>query len=372
MFCGPAWGLDATTPRYIFSTFRNADKTKLYITTSFDGRRFDILSGAHVYSPPAPGQVRDPSLIRLQDAWYVCHTAGSKLGNVPYFSILRSVDLVNWVKVTDVSTASVPNTNYTWAPEWFRDDDGSVHIIVGMSAWPSREFVMYEMHPTNAELTQWSAPEPLTGTAFPSFTHQPDPTLPQYVGAYDGHIIKRGDEYHITYFDVATSSILAAKALSLLGPYSIYKSGNWQGIGTYKEGGTMIPLGGANWRYYYADVYTSTMYSIESQNDWATWSAPALLDSDFVFNHGTVVFNPDLPALRPTIAPLSGGRMRLGFPGVNRNGYRLETSPDLLVWTAEGAVIQGVGGEEAVDHDPLGADKLFYRIRWLPFHVPVE
>lgn len=371
-FGGVAWALDATTPRFLFSTFRNADKTKLYIATSFDGRRFDILGGSHVYTAPAPEQIRDPSLIRLEDAWYVCHTAGTKLGNAPYFSVLRSVDLVNWVKVADVSTASVPNTNYTWAPEWFRDEDGSVHVIVGMSPWQSREFVMYEMHPTQTAMTEWSVPQRLTGAAFPEFAHQPDPLQPQWVGDYDAHIIKRGGEYHITYFDVETSYIHAAKAPTLLGPYTPYKTGDWLGIGNAKEGGTMVSLEGANWRFYYANAITSTMYYVESADDWATWTPPALLNSDLVFNHGTVIFNPDLPGFRTSIEPLLSGRMRLRFPGVNKNGYRLETSPDLLVWTPEGGVIQGAGGEAVVEHEPGGAGRWFYRVLWLPFHVPVE
>lgn len=367
-----ACALDPTTPRFIFSTFRGSTQQELYMATSFDGRRFEILTGAPVYTSPAGDRLRDPSIIKLGDAWYVCHTAGPSLGNVAYFRILRSVDLVNWTKVTDVSTASVPNTNYTWAPEWFQDDDGSVHIIVGMSPYKSREFVMYEMHPTNADMTSWSEPQKLAGPAFPTFIHQPNPSLPQYVGAYDAHIIKRAGEYYITYFDVPTSLMLAAKASALLGPYTLHKTGNWLGIGTYKEGGTMVPLGGTNWRFYYANAITSTMYYVESQNDWATWSAPTLLDSDVVFNHGTVVFNPDLPELRPSISPLTGGQMRLRFPGVNRNGYQLEISSDLLGWTPEGGVIQGSGAEELVDHDPQGLEKLFYRIRWLPFHVAVD
>jgi|GEM_PF-3560848 len=367
--CFGAQALDSSTPRYYFATFDNTDQTKLYITASFDGRKFSTLTGAHVYTAPLPDTLRDPSIIRLPDAWYICHTAGN-FGNVTYFTVLRSTDLINWTKVTDVSTASIPNTRFTWAPEWFQDEDGSVHIIVGVSYWMSREFAMFAIHPTNASLTTWSAPQRLTGSAFPTFIHNPNPDTPQYVGAYDAHIIKRSGEYYITYFDVNTSYIFCAKSPALTGPYTPFKTGNWQGIGSYKEGGTMVSLGGPSWRFYYADAIFSKMYYIESGDNWVTWSPATLLDSTIVFNHGTVVYNPSLPEFKTTLEPLDGGSMRVRFPAVNKNGYRLETSSDLMTWNQVGSVMEGLGGEMAIDHNPLGAPRMFYRIRWLPFHTP--
>ncbi|MDX6767774.1 MAG: hypothetical protein SFU85_13405 [Candidatus Methylacidiphilales bacterium] len=373
VFCGMtrAWSLDATTPRYYFATFSNSAQTQLYLASSFDGRRFDPLTGGPVFTTTSPETLRDPSIIKLPDAWYVCHTAGSNLGNAAYFTILRSTDLVNWTKVIDVSTAGIPNTNYTWAPEWFRDDDGSLHILFSVSPLITREHRLYEIHPTSSgQWSSWSAPTELTGSAFPSFTHPPGSTT--FVGYYDAYVVKRGGEYHLFYFDVSTSCIQWAKSNALTGPYAVVRGGNWQGIGAYKEGGTMVHLGGTNWRFYFADAIYSRMSYVESTNDWANWNAPVLMDSPVVFNHGTVVFNPSLPELKPSLEILPGLQVRLRFPGVNKNGYQVESSPDLVTWTSLGSVIQGAGAEVLTDHDPAGAGRLFYRVKWLPFHLPLD
>jgi hypothetical protein len=364
-----AWSLGPDDPRYVFATFHNGTQTKLYITSSFDGRRFNPLTGGPVYTSPGTDRLRDPSIVRLPDAWYVCHTAGSRLGNAPYFTILRSTDLVNWTKITDVSMAAVPGTQYTWAPEWVVEEDGSVHILVSVSPLITREHRIYEIHPSvPGQWTTWSDPVELTGTAFPAFTHPPGSTT--YVGYYDPYVVKRNGVYHLFYFDVSTGCIHCATAASLTGPYTVLKSGNWLGIGTFKEGGTMLHLGGSRWRFYFANAITSTMYFTESANDWATWTPPALLQSDVVFNHGTVVFNPALPAFKASVETVGASQRRIRFPGVNKNGYQIETSPDLQTWSAYGPVLQGTGGEVAVDHDTGGAERLFYRVQWLPFHVP--
>lgn len=361
--------LDSSTPRYYFATFRNDQQTKLYLTSSFDGRSFTTMTGSAVYTSPLPETLRDPSIIKLADGYYVCHTTGTNLGNAPYFSILKSTDLVNWIKVTDVSMASIPNTNYTWAPEWYQDEDGSVHILVSVSPLITREHRLYEIHPTvSGSWTAWSAPVELTGTAFPAFSHPAGSIA--WVGYYDAYVVKRSGEYYLFYFDVSTSFIHCAKAPSLTGPYTAIKTGNWQGIGYYKEGGTMIHLGGSSWRFYFANAITSTMYFTESADNWVTWTAQQALGSSAVFNHGTVIFNTSLPAFEGRVTAESGGVMRTSFPAINKNGYRVQWSNDLITWNTIGADIQGTGGWMSRDHSPGSSPKTFYRVKWLPFHVP--
>ncbi len=184
---------DPDTPRFLMSTFRNADQTKLYIAESFDGRAYRPVGGAHVYQTTDGTLIRDPSMMRHKGFWYVCHTSGplGGLGRADYFRVLRSPDLVNWTHLKDVSMAAVPNTRHTWAPEWFLDDDGSVHVVMSVSYWWTNEHVLYEIHPVDPDdlAGEWSEPVRLHGPAFPEFV--PNLVTPQLVGVYDPYVLKK-------------------------------------------------------------------------------------------------------------------------------------------------------------------------------------
>jgi len=369
---------DPDTPRFILSTFRNADQTKLYIATSFDGRHYEPVTGAPVYTVTDGTGLRDPSLIRHQGLWYICYTAGpvGGLGQADYFRIISSADLVNWTHVKDVSLRAVPHTRYTWAPEWFVEHDGRLHVLVSVSHWPTNEHELYEIHPMDAAdiAGEWSSPVRLHGPAFPEFarTFAPEGTQAnaQRVGAYDAYVRKIGGLYHLWYFNRPTSSLAHATAPSLTGPYTSTVTTNLYGTGSWKEGQTMMPLGGRAWRFTYADAITSTLYYVESADDWATWTTPQKLGSPEgnMFNHGTVIYNPYMPDFRARTGAEVHDGMSISFPTLKFNRYQVQWSENLLDWYNESAgLIEGNGETVQILRPFAGDQRRFYRVQWLPF-----
>jgi len=369
---------DSDTPRFILSTFRNADQTKLYIATSFDGRHYEPITGAPVYTVVDGTGLRDPSLIRHQGLWYICYTAGpvGGLGRADYFRIISSADLVNWTHVKDVSLAAVPHTRYTWAPEWFVEEDGRVHVLVSASHWYTNEHQLYELHPLDlGDLAgPWSDPVRLHGSAFPEFTPSKSPESTQdqsqRVGAYDEYVLKLGQIYHLWYFNRPTSSLAHATAPALTGPYTPTVVSNLYGTGTWKEGQTMIYLGGAAWRFTYANAITSTLHYVESADNWMTWTTPQELGSpqDKVFNHGTVIFNPHQPRFQARVGELAESGFSISFPTLKLNRYMVQWSPDLTNWYNEpDGQIEGSGHHVRIARTTTGQDRRFYRVEWLPF-----
>lgn len=369
---------DPDTPRFILSTFRNAAQTKLYIATSFDGRNYAPVTGQPVYTVTDGTGLRDPSIIRHRGVWYICYTAGpvGGLGFADYFRIIASSDLLNWSHVKDVSMAAVAHTRYTWAPEWFVEEDGTIHVLVSVSHWPTNEHELYEIHPMDAAdmAGEWSEPVRLHGPAFPEFTRTftPEGTQQnaQRVGAYDAYVLKIGALYHLWYFNRPTSSLSHATAPSLTGPYTSTVTSNLYGTGSWKEGQTMMPLGGRAWRFTYADAITSTLYYVESADDWATWTLPQKLGSpeEKVFNHGTVIYNPHVPDFRARAGAGAHEGMSISFPTLKFNRYQVQWSEDLVQWYDEAVgTIEGNGETVQILRPYAGHDRRFYRVQWLPF-----
>jgi len=241
--------------------------------------------------------------------------------------------------------AGVSGTQYTWAPEWFANDDGSLHVLVSASPWATNEHVIYEIHPLDPDnlAGNWSDPMRLTGSAFPIFAPAIDSS--QRVGAYDPYVLKLNGVYHLWYFNRPTSSLAHATAPTLLGPYTADATVNLYGTGSWKEGETMTHLGGTTWRFTYANAITSTLYYIESTNDWATWSAPTALGSPegIIFNHGTVMYNPAAPRFTMEVAPTTEGDLQLTFPSLKQNGYQFEWSTNLIDWFEDSDPFEGDG-----------------------------
>ena len=364
----------ADTPRFLLSTFRNADQTKLYIAESYDGRYYEPRGGEHVHEVSGSDRIRDPSLTRYNGRWYVCHTAGV-FGNVDYFRVMSSADLQTWTHEKNVSMSAISGTLYTWAPEWFIDRDGSLHVLVSVTGSPamSYEHVLYETHPLDPDdlSGEWSSPVRLHGGAFPEF--EPSPDGVQRVGAIDAYVVIKDGTYYMVFSNRPTSSMALASSPSLIGPWTMLVDGQLWGTGVYKEGHCLIHLGGAIWRLSFADAIASKLYYIESRDDWATWTEPALLGSPdgLVFNHGTVIHNPEASRFAAGIVERGGaGTLTARVPTFKQNWYQWETSATLAAdsWLPAGDPIEGDG--TPLDREfslPADNDNLFLRARWLPF-----
>lgn len=189
--------------RFVMSHFKGdggGGDERLYISWSADGLNWTALNnGQPVWQPPNWGGfvnvVRDPTIIFHDGYYWVAYTSGN-YGKGTTYGLVKSTDLLNWTFVTLVN-AALPNSTdqLTWSPIFFEDGDGSIHVIVainpvgGSQYNPIPTMRVHEMHPLNADWTQWSAPIPLQ--------------LPD-TNNNDCWVWKEGLTYHAAYADFST------------------------------------------------------------------------------------------------------------------------------------------------------------------------
>lgn len=358
----------ACADRFLLATFNNTEQ-QLRVLDSTNAASFEGYARGTSYTPPVGNNLRDPSIVYYGGRYLLCHTAGN-FGGVNYFSVLASPNAKTWTHLVDVSMASIGNVRWTWAPEWFLDDDGSLHVLVSASTTEqiTIKHIIYELHPINAnDLTLWSNPVPVTGpSAFPPWT-----TSDTWVGTYDPYVVKRGNAYWMFFFNVRSSTIeLARSTNSLTGPYEPQKTNNWQGIGTYKEGPTVLYLGGGRWRMIYADAIGSFLSYTDSTNNWQSWSLPQPVSmpgapTNFTVNHGTLVIPQGGLELGTSITARSSGGFDLRFTATLGDLYRLRTTTDLSNWSTSRLIGPTVEGEVVEPVGTNGSARQFWRLERL-------
>ncbi|HEU4325580.1 MAG TPA: glycoside hydrolase family 43 protein [Roseiflexaceae bacterium] len=272
LLAGPSPRVAAqTTSRYTMTAFTNSSESNMYVYESLNAANYSLLRGP-AFTPPS-GLIRDPSVLKHTDGrYYVVYTT-NWTGNTIGFA--SSSDRVNWTFFQNI-TLPVPSTGSTWAPEWFKDSDGSIHIIVSLSQnGTGGPFQPYKITALNSALTSWSAASPLSGLA------------PNYI---DTFLVKIGGTYHAFTKNETTKYIEYATATSLTGPYTFVGTGNWAGWGNWLEGPALVQLDGGAWRIYFDAYTTSKYYSSDSANGFQSWTARAELPglSGFV-RHLTVL-----------------------------------------------------------------------------------
>jgi hypothetical protein len=116
------------------------------------------------------------------------------------------------------------------------------------------------MTATNAALTTWSTPTPLAG-------------IPNtYI---DTFIVKIGSTYHAFLKSTVNMSIDFARASSLTGPYTIWKTGNF--VSYDGEGPALVALDNGGWRMYFDGFRVRKYWFTDSYDTFQTWSTPAEL-----------------------------------------------------------------------------------------------
>lgn len=106
----------------------------LYAGVSLDGTSFSGVEKRLLYgSWPNPGaQVRDPSVIFYQGNFVVAYT-GDNFGQVPWFGMAQSSNLVDWSQLSNVVPSGFSGTvNNIWAPEWLVDE-GRYFLVLRIS-----------------------------------------------------------------------------------------------------------------------------------------------------------------------------------------------------------------------------------------------
>jgi hypothetical protein len=232
--------------RFVMSHFRadgGGGDERLYISISSDGLNWTALNnGLPVWEPvnwsPVSNVVRDPSIIHANGFYWVAYTSGF-IGAQASFGLVKSTDLLHWTFVGDVSTV-VPGgaDELTWGPFLFQDGDGSVHIFVSINPTGGSHFEVvpgmhsHELHPLNADFTQWSVPVPLT--------------LPN-TNTNEFWAWKEGTTYHAIYVDFGQGgAYIHVTATDLLGTW-----GNAKNLGfNSQEGGFMLRKPEGGYRFY--------------------------------------------------------------------------------------------------------------------------
>ncbi|WNV88347.1 glycoside hydrolase family 43 protein [Umezawaea sp. Da 62-37] len=260
--------------RYTMTAFTNSSESNMYVYRSTDGANFDLAKGP-AYTPPS-GLIRDPSIMKHTDGrYYLAYTTGWT-GNT--IGLARSDNQVDWTFLRNI-TLPTANLTRTWAPEWFTDSDGSVHLVVSLSVDGGATFRPHELRALDSGLSSWSTPAPLNGLG------------PNYI---DTFVVKIGSTYHAFVKNETTKYIEYATATSLTGAYTFRGTGNWAGWGSTLEGPALVKLDNGGWRLYF-DAYSSGhYYSTDSHDGFASWTAKADLPgglSGFV-RHLTVLREP--------------------------------------------------------------------------------
>jgi hypothetical protein len=256
----------------------NVEGEQLWLSTSGDADSF-----APMGRPIATaGRSRDQDILYAYGRYFLAYTKAPAFGVVSTgFGLKVSDDLQTWTSLSDVDfAAAVPTVKRVWGPWWLQDVD-QPRVLVAITTTNSDlgPFVMYETHPTNATMTTWSAPVPLTGT------------LPTSV--FDFGAVRVGTGWVALYKDNNTEWICRATASDILGPWTPTHTGDWMGAGAslgvsppHMEGPHVEKLPNGNWRCWW-DRYLMPGFSdfrnaTEYYQDTATadlsggWTAPQI------------------------------------------------------------------------------------------------
>ncbi len=250
----------------LISAFTN-NQSALDIFMTVDGSNLVRLGSSPVYVPQS-GVLRDPSLIKYGDYYYVVHS------NVPSdvsfettkYSIARSKNLIDWDFVTDIELSGlISGIGRAWAPEWFVDDDGSVYVIIATSVPNDNNFTTTLIKHSGADLSTIDTPIFLD--------------LP--TGYIDGTIIKEDGDYVMFIKNESTKFIERFQSSNLMSGYVLTGVGDWAGWGSGIEGPSVIRLSDGSVRIYF-DAYTPTnKYFLSSSTSAKSnaWSAKAELSN---------------------------------------------------------------------------------------------
>ncbi len=260
--------------RYTIVPFLNSDDGTVNVYQSDDATDFRLLR-ASAYTPPA-GRIRDASVIKHTDGYYYAtYTTHTWQDPSTTIGFARSADRLNWTFLYD-HPVPIAGLSRAWAPEFFVDSDGSVHIIVSCSTTNDEWiFTPYALRATNSALTSWSSPVPLSG-----------------IGAnhIDTYLVKLGSTYHAFTKNETTKYIEYGTASGLTGPYTLSRTGDWAGWGSYREGPALIQLDNGAWRLFFDAYGEARYYYSDSYDTFATWTAPTALPSiSGMARHFTVV-----------------------------------------------------------------------------------
>lgn len=277
-----------TERTFLMSAFMATSQDKLSLFSSRDGVTFTSLA-SEAYRPPQ-GLLRDPSIIRAADGQYYIAYTTNWSGST--FGIARSADLKSWTHVADVPV-KLPGVSNVWAPEWFRDSDGSLQLVVSLSRTGTQgPFGAYTVKALDASFTTFGDPVPMQGLE------------KNYI---DTFVVQHESRYVAFAKNETTKLIELATAPKLAGPWTFQKTGDWAGWGGPSEGQALVPVKSADgkpgWRIYFDDYMTKRYWYSDSFDGFDTWTPKKELGGvSGTVRHFTVI-SEDTAQLERATAP---------------------------------------------------------------------
>lgn len=300
---------------FLMSAFDATSQDRMSLFSSYDGITFTSLN-SDAYRPPA-GLLRDPSILRAADGWYyIVYTTG---WDGSRFGLARSRDLKTWSHIKDIDIPVAGLTN-SWAPEFFRDKDGSVYVVVSLSKGGAKgPFGAHLIKATDLATGTFDAPVPMEGLQ----------------GNYiDTFVIPWGETYVAVTKNETTKHLELATANSLTGPWTIVRRGNWAGWGDWVEGPAVVPVkdaqGRDGWRVYFDDYLTKRYWYSDSYDGMRTWTPRQELGGvSGAVRHFTVISQPTATVEQVTAPATKGKTVTWDKHSLMVDGERI------MVWAGE-------------------------------------
>ena len=301
------------TPKttWLMPFFQTASE-RLYVASSADGINWGRVA-SNVYAG-VNSTVRDPAFYYSDGWWYLAYTPNSYSASQSLY-IARSRDLQSWTAYATINCSSVAGASgRIWSPKWFRDDDGSVNIVIAINPdySPTEDFAIYLLTATAADLSTWGAPALLFNT----------------YQAIDPYIIKDGGTYYLWYKNETSGQkyIEVASSSTLTGTYTRILAGDWAGWGSGLEGASVIKRGAGDYLIY-TDAYQAGlgMRYATSSALLSGWSALTTIGKTTIgattMRHGCpmLVDIPDAQAALPSVVLASDRvypRLETGITGI--------------------------------------------------------
>lgn len=244
----------------------NGGIDRLRIITSNDGIKW------HTVNTNYPNlTVRDPSIIKYKDVWYICYTNG----------LLKTSDFQHWQQIN--WPLKKDTYSHQWAPEFFKDNDNKYHIVMSNELKTSQYDTAFQSYISDFN--------PETGSIKSDWHRVTGPDLPDNM--IDSHIDYHDGQYYLWFKDENRKELKLATSNNYQSGYKIKETKIQPNNVLSYEGQFTLPRADNEVRLY-IDVYIkeTAMYKgvhyIDSSNNLQTWSDLKPIQADFLVRHFSI------------------------------------------------------------------------------------
>lgn len=217
--------------------------------------------------------VRDPSIIKYKDTWYICYTNG----------LMSTTDFVNW-EILDWPLSE--KYEYQWAPEFFIDPVTNNYYVI-MS---NQEYGHDISSALNTYICNF---DPETGIIDNEWQQITGPGIPE--NSLDAHIDYIDGNYYLWYKENFSKTLHLTISNNLFGGYESYESNVHEDSLISYEGQFTVPLdSNPDEVRLYVDPYIKEftayrgIYYLDSSDNMTNWTSPKPINTSFLARHFSV------------------------------------------------------------------------------------